>query len=101
MVGYLHARQYVPYQRLSETLSTCFGIPLSEGSIDNLISRLAKKAKPIYDRIHDKLAMAQVVGSDETGVKINGKKNWIWTWQNQEYTFITVSSSRGYQVIEE
>jgi len=101
LVGYLHARQYVPYQRLSEILSTCFGIPLSEGSIDNLISRLAHKAKPIYERIHDEIAMAQVVGSDETGVKINGKKNWIWTWQNQDYTFITVSPSRGYQVIEE
>lgn len=101
LVGYLHARQYVPYQRLSEILSTCFGISLSEGSIDNIISRLAKKAHTIYERIHHEIATARVVGSDETGVKINGRKNWIWTWQNQDYTYITVSPSRGYQVIED
>ena len=26
MVGYLHTRQYLPYQRMSEVLTTCFGL---------------------------------------------------------------------------
>jgi len=48
IVGYLHARQYLPYNRLKELLKDCYGIPLSEGSIDNMIHRFAQKAAPIY-----------------------------------------------------
>ena len=100
MVGYLHTRQYLPYQRLSETLATCFGIKVSQGSIDNIIERLSVKAQGFYQRIHQQIGQESVVGSDETGVKVNGKKNWMWTWQNNKYTYITVSPSRGFTVID-
>lgn len=100
IVGYLHTRQYLPYQRLTEILSTCFGLKISQGSIDNIIERLSGKAQGIYQGIQQEISQASVVGSDETGAKVNGKKNWIWTWQNKKYTYITVSPSRGYTVID-
>lgn len=101
LVGYMHARQYLPYGRLSELLDTCFGVKISQGSIDNILQRLAEKAQGVYQRIHQEISNAAVVGSDETGAKVNGKKCWIWTWQNESYTYISVSPSRGYQVIKE
>jgi transposase len=101
LVGYLHARQYLPYGRLSELLSTCFGVKISQGSIDNILQRLAEKAQGVYQRIHQEISSAAVVGSDETGAKVNGKKYWIWTWQNESYSYISVSPSRGYQVIKD
>ncbi len=36
-----------------------------------------------------------VVGTDETGVKVNGKKGWFWTWQSKKATYISYSPSRG------
>ncbi len=33
-------------------------------------------------------------------MKINGNKNWAWTWQNNEATFITISNNRGGKTIE-
>lgn len=100
MVGYLHARQYLPYERLSELLSTCFKINLSQGSIHNIIQRLSEKAHGVYERIQQAISRSPVVGSDETRAKINGKKSWIWTWQNDQYTYIKASPGRGYLVIE-
>ena len=44
---------------------------------------------------------AQIVGSDETGIKIGGKKHWAWTWQDVENTLISISQSRGIQAITE
>jgi len=101
IIGYLHARQYLPYQRLCEILSACFGLKISQGSIDNIIQRLSQKAEGIYERIRHEISQAPVVGSDETGAKINGKKSWVWTWQSDLYTYISVSPSRGYSVIKE
>ena len=40
------------------------------------------------------------MGIGETGVKINGKIHWFWTWQNEALTFIVQSQSRGYKTIQ-
>lgn len=69
--------------------------------IDNLIGRQTSKAEGIYKRIQQEISNSSVVGSDETGVKINEKKHWIWTWQNDQYTYIHQSSSREYAAVEE
>ena len=42
-----------------------------------------------------------VVGGDETGIRVNGKKAWFWVFQNSFYTFIKSSYSRGYKTISE
>jgi transposase len=77
-----------------------FHLPLSEGTIDNLLDRSACKAEGIYETLRAKLAQSSVVGSDETGCHINGKKGWFFTWQNKAVTFIKASLSRGYETIE-
>ena len=39
------------------------------------------------------------MGGDETGCVVNGKKHWMWTWQNQKLTYIALSPTRGYKAI--
>lgn len=51
MVSYLHSRQYLPYQRMKELPKDCFGVSLSEGSIDNIIRRFTRKVLPVYGKI--------------------------------------------------
>jgi transposase len=41
-----------------------------------------------------------VVGTDETGLKINGQKCWTWTWQNDKLTYIAQSNNRGFDTIQ-
>src|SRR5690606_32187673 len=48
-----------------------------------------------------RIAKSKVVGTDETGAKVNGDKIWMWTWQNTKTTFIIASPNRGYATIEE
>ncbi len=86
---------------MQELLRDAFSLPISEGSIQNILERSASKMEFIYDEIHSQIATANVVGSDETGIKVAGKKEWLWTWQNEENTYLVPSASRGYCVIEE
>lgn len=99
IVGYLHSRQYMPFERIREFLNTAFHLPISEGGIHELLNRLVSKAAPAYQIIKDRITNSKVVGADETGAKINGKKCWIWTWQNDKLTFIIPSENRGYATI--
>ena len=101
LVSYLNVYQYVPYKRLSQLLTDVFSLPISQGSIENLLNKSAKKAKPVYDRILELIKQVTYVGSDETGAKVDGEKWWIWVWQDLKNTFLKASNSRGFDTIED
>jgi len=101
LIAYLSVYQYMPSNRIKSYLKDIMNIPISEGTIYNIIESMSKKAMPVYKIIKEKMATSKVVGGDETGIKIDGKKAWFWVFQNQFYTFIKVAYSRGYQSIAE
>ena len=72
------ARRYIPFKRLQNVFSQVFSMPLSEGSISNILERSAQKCTGIYQIIKQQIANSSVVGADETGAKVNGAKWWIW-----------------------
>lgn len=43
----------------------------------------------------------QFAGGDETGLKVNGRTNWVWVWQTASETYIANSISRGFVTISE
>jgi len=100
LVAYLHARQYLPYARTKEFLNDVMGLPISTGGIHNILQRVAQKGLPMYNKIKEKIEQATCVGADETGVNINGKNHWAWTWQNHALTYIVCAASRGFQTIK-
>ena len=97
LIGYLHARQYIPFKRMEEFIKDVFNIPISEGGIHYLLSKLVNKARPAYELIREKLKSGEhfAVGADETGIKVCGNKHWAWTWQNDEATFISITDNRS------
>lgn len=100
IVGYQSVYQYTPFKRLCALFRHYFQLPISEGSIDNLLKRLSAKGMPIYKAIHGIIEKGKQAGSDETGTNINGKKGWAWTWQNILATYISISFSRGKEAIQ-
>lgn len=72
LIAYLNVGQYMPYNRISLMLGSLFNLPLSQGSIKNMIARFANKSLPVYEQIRKELESATVVGADETGAKMNG-----------------------------
>ena len=101
LIGYLSVRQYLPFKRLQEMLNDIFKVKISEGGLHWLLNRLASKGVDAYEMIRQNVLHSRVIGTDETGVKINGKKHWFWTWQNERATFITASANRGMATIDE
>ena len=99
LIAYFHARQHLPFARMKETFNNVFGVDISEGGLHYLLEKFAQKTTPIYEIIKQRLGQSPVVGTDETGVKVNGEKHWFWTWQTPKLTFITHSNNRGSQTI--
>ncbi len=96
LVAYLSVRHFIPYKRTCELFEDLFHIPLSEGTIANLLGNVAKKLEPDYLQIHHNLENAStVLGGDETGAVVNGSKGWFWVWQDTLNTYISAAESRG------
>ncbi len=100
LTAYLSARQYVPVKRLSELLSDMFGLSVSTGGIGYILNKMQRKATAVYESIRQNVLKNLVIGADETGVNINGKNNWAWTFQYDKATFIAVHPNRGFKAIE-
>ena len=101
IVVYLSVVHYVSYKRIVQTLQTLYKITISEGTVDSLLKRASKLSKNEIDKIVSELSIADKVGIDETGVKVNGCRDWNWVFQNDSCTFIVHNKSRGSKVIGE
>ena len=101
LVVYLSVRQLVPYSRLVEILRDNYSLELSQGTIANILKRFTAKAGADHQQIKQNLLTSAVVGSDETGGKINGKKAWFHLWQNSLNTYIVCSDNRGSKTVDQ
>jgi len=71
-VTYLKHEQHFSYERLVSFLGDWFGLEISEGGIDNILNRMAEEMADAAEMIRQELEDAQVIGSDETGVRVVG-----------------------------
>lgn len=101
LVCYLHTYQFLSNNRMANFMHNVFQMPISEGTIDNMLTRFAQKITPMYNTIQQRVAQSNVVGSDETGSKIDGKKGWFHVWQTTKLTFIAASMNRGFSTVEQ
>ncbi len=98
---YLRFVHAVSYQRLTRLLMELFGLAISEGALNAAFRR----GKPQFDAnvaaILARLRRAQVIYSDETGVRIDGRGHWNWVFQNADVVIHVVRRSRGADVVAE
>jgi transposase len=93
-----HARSY---ERLQAALSDLFGLTLSQGGLMNLLRRAQGRFRPGRDEAVSTLRRADVVASDETGVRIEGSKAYHWVFHSTDAVVHTASPTRGAVVVRE
>lgn len=100
LVGYMSTLQSIPFKRMVDILNNVFGLQMSQGTVSNILQRMRKKAQTEVESIRSLIEHAEVVGADETGVKINGEQHWVWTFQTEALTFMVIDKGRGKAVID-
>lgn len=99
LVTYLRYSHAISYQRLSQLMSELYGLSLSEGAIANLLQRVQMQLETPVAKIVERLRSARLVGSDETGARVNGKNQWEWVFQNDQVCLHVIRPTRGKTVI--
>jgi len=98
---YLRFAHHVSYRRLTRLMLELFGLVISEGALDAAFRRAMPSLDAEVSAILRRLRQARVVGSDETGVRIDGQNGWNWVFQNTEVVIHVIRRSRGAGVVRE
>ena len=85
----------VSLNRTQEILSGVFGVPLSTGTISNMVARCTDGLTGIVEQIRQKVAAATVGHFDETGTRVDGKTHWVHNASTSDYTHLTIHAKRG------
>lgn len=99
-VTYLNVRQVVSKGRLQELFGDLFDLPVSQGTIANIVAQSGLNMKGVYNQIKEYIHTSKIVGADETSCNISGTNHWLWAYQNASATFMFINSSRGYKAIQ-
>jgi transposase len=100
LVTYLHEIHHMSYARLQVAVKILFGLTISLGGLVNLVKRTARRLRPFADEILNEIRHSPVVGSDETGARVDGKNQWQWVFVTEKATYHVIAPSRGSGVIE-
>ncbi len=99
LVIYLKGFQALFYERLSSLFRDAFGLGVSEGALMNMFIR----SHPRFEIEAAKaiLRAAQVVASDETGVRIEGTNSYHWVFHCKDAVVHQPDYSRAARVADE
>jgi transposase len=98
---YLKTFQALSYERLQGALSDLFGLTLSQGGLMNLLRRAQGRFAEGQVRAVSSLRRAEVVASDETGVRIEGSNAYHWVFHSPEAVLHHASPTRAASVVRE
>ena len=76
----------VSINRTHEILSSVFNIPLSTGTIKNMVTRCSDVLKPTYEKICGIMMKLGLIHCDETGTRVDGKTWWVHNVSDKDYT---------------
>jgi transposase len=100
VITYLHEIHHLSYARLQAVMKALFGLVISLGALVNVVRRAARRLEPTAEAIRDEIRHSQVIGSDETGARVNGRNHWQWVFVTDTATYHVIAPSRGSNVIE-
>lgn len=94
-------RYNMPWNKIREFILIFANENISSGLLSRIFKDIKNTLKSDYVKIKDKIRQSEVVGADETGEHIEGKKAWGWVFRTENATFYTITKTRSNAVPNE
>jgi transposase len=98
---YLKTFQALSYERLEAAFADLFGVEISQGGLMNMLRRAQGHFEDGREAAVASLRQAKVVGSDETGVRIEGSNAYHWVFRCAEAVVHQAAPTRGAVVVRD
>ena len=89
-------------RRIQDALQQQYGLQISPKGVHDILLRVGGACAPEYERLLQKIKVAQWRHADETGMPVLGKNHWLWVFRTDQDDVLTViRASRGRKVLDE
>ncbi len=92
---YLNSYQLLPIARICELFEDVYGHRPSEAFVVSATQTLHQQLDPALTAIREQLTQADVVHADESGLRVEGKLNWLHVLSTERLTYYAVHPRRG------
>lgn len=98
---YLNEYQLLPSDRLTEFFGDVFHHTISEGTLFNINRATYEALESVEVEIKDRVAAANVVNFDETGIRVGGKRQWLHVASTHNLTHYAYHAKRGTEATDQ
>jgi transposase len=85
----------VGIDKTHKILRDLLGVPISVGTIKNIMSQFASKTDDTIEEIKKNLLKSPILHVDETGARVARRTWWVHVASNSKYTLVSVHDKRG------
>ena len=97
---YMSQYQLIPYNRIEDHFLEQLHIPVSGGSIYNFNQEAYERLEHFDQWVRMQLAVSAVLHVDETGVNVGGRRNWLHSASNADWTCFFPHAKRGTEAMD-
>lgn len=101
LVLYLSCYQMIAQRRIKQAIESMYGLEISEGFINYTLEQASKALGGYKEKIKSLIMQSPVVGCDETGMQVNGKRMWLHTTNTPDISYQVLHEKRGTAAIED
>jgi len=102
MIGWLKSRAHCSYSTVALWMSDVLQVPVSRGYLAKLCNgTISDSLAEAHQELKQAIPQQPCLGSDESSLKNNGKKHWIWCLTAPLFTLFHIAATRGRSVLEE
>lgn len=101
MIGWLKSVGHCSYSTIETWMEDVLQVPVSRGYLAKLCTgTISASLQDAYEELTEAIPTQQQLGSDETSIKDNGKKHWIWCITAATFTVFHIATTRSREVLE-
>ena len=102
MIGWLKSRGHCSYTTIAVWMGDILQVPVCRGYLAKLCNGvISDSLSGTYEELKAAIPGQETLGSDESSLKNNGKKHWVWCITASMFTVFHIAASRGRKVLEE
>lgn len=96
----LNVHYRLPYKKIQGLFNDLFGYPINESTISQAGKKCYENLEESERTIKSKIVGQKVAHADETGIRTEGKLQWLHTATSLLYTYLFVHEKRGTGAIQ-
>lgn len=100
-IGWLKSVGHCSYSTIETWMEDVLGVPVSCGYLAKLCTgTISQSLATAYEELKEAIPHQEQLGSDETSIKDNGKKHWVWCITAATFSLFHIAQTRSREVLE-